>query len=111
MNKVLALRWLKKQLGEIFSLLPVTAVFFLTVEQLASLLNTCKSGNFPATEQREFSSLIMNYFVSNLYDPEWSDDECSSEPDIEIQSVHLSLFILHPATLSINNSQITPHFR
>jgi len=64
MNKVLALRWLKKRLGEIFSLLAVTAVFFLTVEQLASLLNTCKSGNFPATEQWEFSSLIMNYFIS-----------------------------------------------
>ena len=59
------------------------------MEQLTSLLITCKSGNFPATDQQELSSLIMNYFVSNVHDPEWSDDECSSEPDIEIQSVRL----------------------
>ena len=72
-------------------------------QRLTSLLNTCKSGNFPAADQCELSSLIPDYFVSNGPDPEWSDDEGLSEPDNEIHS--LSLRILHQARLSINNSQ------
>ena len=60
----------KKWLGEITLLCPVIVVFFLATEQqLASLLNTCKSGNLPATDQQELSSLIMDYFVPNGSDP------------------------------------------
>ena len=87
-NKVHALRLAEKnRLGEITSLLPVI-VFILAMEgRLASLLNTCKSGNLPPADQHEFSSLITGYFVSDGSDPEWSDNECSSEPDVEIHSL------------------------
>ena len=65
-------------------------------QRLTYLLNTCKSGNLPAVDQQELSSLIMDYFVSDGSDPEWSEDECLSEPDVgNTQSVCLSLLILH----------------
>ena len=51
--------------------------------RIASLLNSCKSGNLPAVDQQELNSLIADYFVPNGVDSEWSDDDFSSESDTD----------------------------
>ena len=89
-TKYLPSNWLKKKLREITSLLPVI-VFILAMETM-----TCFSAEY--LQIREFTScrsavwswitsFLMDYFLSDGSDPEWSDDECLSEPDVEIYSL------------------------